>query len=385
MPVEENVKARKKVRFFRRAVLLLLVLSIAGIILANLNFFNEDNFKRMLAKLDFSMSGKVSDNSVIEYNSEKSSKFTLFKGGLVLLNNDRLKVFDSTGAEFTNIQITNQSPALNTNDKFIMIFDRDGYDVRLYNSFAEVFHKKFSGKIINASINKTGYFTVISKSEGYKAAVTVFNSSFQEIYKWSSAENYITSANLSPDGSKMAMGTLKTVNGETVAAVDFFSLSKDKPIATKVMKGSFIYSLTYKNNDTICVLTDTECTYFKPDGKEIASKTFDSGNPTAYNNSTDFYTVLAFAESSLNKSTKLVVLDNNGKEVVNSVLEGRVKSLSVQDSYTAALTDDKAYIVNMNGKISKEIKTGRNINYIFAVDYNHILLAGANSAHYEKL
>lgn len=384
MPVEENVKAKGKIRFFRRMVLLLLVFTVSVLIFTNLGFFNEDNFKRLLAKLDFNVSGNISDNGIIEYTSNKQSRFTVFKGGLVLLTNERLKIYDSTGVELTNTQLVSKSPEVRSNEKLVMVYDRNGYDLRLYNSFTEVFHKKFSGEIINATINKTGYFTVITKAEGYKAQVTVFNPSFEEIYKWSSAESYVTYSDVSPNGSSMAVGIIKNFDGRTSAAVEFFNLNQNSSTAVKKLNGSLVYSLAFKNNDTICALTDSECVYFKPDGTLIAKKSLDTVNPAAYRNDSGRYTVLAVNDTTISMDTKVILLDNNGSEVVNSVVNGQVKSICANSGYIAALTDENAYILNMDGKITDTFKVNRDFSLIFTLDNSHILLIGSNSARYEK-
>lgn len=66
---------------------------------------------------------------------------------------------------------------LETNDNYILTYDRGAYDLAFHSTLAELFTLKLSAPIRNASIGSGDSFVVITDETGYKSTVTVYGAS----------------------------------------------------------------------------------------------------------------------------------------------------------------------------------------------------------------
>lgn len=142
----------------------------------------------------------------ISYLDDESRQAALFKDGLAIVANDKLRIYDSTGLEFFSTSAVMLNPVLQTTPKQVLVFDRGDGSLQVYNSFDQVFALELEEPIINASLNDSGALIVAHKAEGYKSQLTLYDTGFNERYKWYSAGSYLLDVDVYGNCKQFAAG-----------------------------------------------------------------------------------------------------------------------------------------------------------------------------------
>ena len=108
-----------------------------------------------------------------------------------------LYVFDPTGEiAFTRLYAW-QDQALATAGQYGAVYDVGGDTVIFFRENKILTELSSPYPIVSVSVNELGYVAVCSEADGYKGAVTVYNSLGTAIYRWSAGNSRVLSARVS--------------------------------------------------------------------------------------------------------------------------------------------------------------------------------------------
>lgn len=108
-----------------------------------------------------------------------------------------LYVFDPTGEiAFTRLYAW-QDQALATAGQYGAVYDVGGDTVIFFRENKILTELTSPYPIVSVSVNELGYAAVCSEADGYKGAVTVYNSLGTAIYRWSAGNSRVLSARVS--------------------------------------------------------------------------------------------------------------------------------------------------------------------------------------------
>ena len=108
-----------------------------------------------------------------------------------------LYVFDPTGEiAFTRLYAW-QDQALATAGQYGAVYDVGGDTVIFFRENKILTELSSPYPIVSVSVNELGYAAVCSEADGYKGAVTVYNSLGTAIYRWSAGNSRVLSARVS--------------------------------------------------------------------------------------------------------------------------------------------------------------------------------------------
>ena len=101
MTETELYRGGRWIRRVRRSALLLLIGLVLLVFLFNLGSLNGDDLRRFAARVSFGLHGQaLIEDGRISYLDDESRQAALYKDGLAVVANDKLKIYDSTGLEF---------------------------------------------------------------------------------------------------------------------------------------------------------------------------------------------------------------------------------------------------------------------------------------------
>jgi hypothetical protein len=382
MQREEGAVAHKiklYLRTIRLAIVVLVVISLALLVFFNIDAINMDNFRRLLAKIDFSVNqtGTVGSGS-ITFTGDTLNCYDVYKGGLAVLSPDGLKVYDEKGNEFTGLQAVYKKPTMQATKKYILTFDRGGDKLIISNSFTIVFSKTFANKILNASMAEDGSFVVTTECEGYKALITVFDSSFKEKFKLYSAEKYIIDAKMNSNNGILAIASIKTGGGEISSAVTLYKIGTDKPFFEFPIADCTPFEIEYKSNGNICIFADKKAIFINRDGKKEGEVDYSNKTLTTYATNNGKYTAFILT---VGRTATIMIVDEKGNAWTNGTLDGLVTSASFSDNGLVLLQKNNillADFVSKNGvKIKKTIPVESGIEQILAGSKNVFAIKGS--------
>lgn len=381
--VPEMDKRLERIRLWmvmlRRLCLLLCAAVTVAVTVLNIEEITADNMRRVLAKLDVTFERGVPLAGYISYPESRDNHFALFKGGLAVLTPERLRIYDAAGVRFLDREISCGAPAVDACRRFVLTYDRGGTRLNVYNSFACVFSTVYEGGILSARINDAGYLSVLTRATGYNALLTVYDTSFREIYKrWYSEGRFAAACDVSPDGERAFAVILKASLEGFKAELEILKLAEETPCATVDIGGEFPFDARFLTNDRIVIAGDGSCRFYDGQGAFLSSAVLEGKLLCLW--AKDGRVALGCDQDEGGRSV-LRLLNADGRQIFKRQQEGTVKSVCAAGDYVAGLTDDLLVIAFTDGTV-RELSVARKHRAVLAASARHVLLVSDDRAEY---
>ena len=366
--MEESNRA-KRIKIFlgwlRISIISLLAIFIIILVFVNKNQISVDNFKRLLARFDFTF-GTSSNISTITFSADDSNAFSVFKNGLSVISAEGLKIYDGNGNEFTSIQTVYKSPSIQTSKKFVLSYDRGGKVLNISNSFTALFNKTFDDRIINACINDNGYLAAITETSGYKHMINVFNSNFNEVSKLYFSDRYIVNCAISQDNSSIAIISLATEESSVNTLLSVYKIGAEKPLFEIKIEDDIAFEIQYKNGSNIEIISQKKAYYYSKTGTLLNTVDFIGGMLDLYtlSNSSTAFICRGISNEYL---SHVIVTDEKGNKLAESPIEENIIDCTFCDNNIALLSENSVgiYKTQRNELVKvKDIKLDETVNRI---------------------
>lgn len=376
-------RPKSALRFARYLLLLIMVTMALLFIFTNKDKINMDNFRRLLAKIDIGISlGSEIDDTQIDFEYRENSVTSVYKDGIARLTGERLSIMDNRGTQFLNVLSGFEQPQLIANNKYVLAYDSGGTELIVTNSFAVLFEKTFSDKIINASMNDSGYFAVVTQSDGYKSSVYVFNSKFEEIFKWDSLSRYIVDVEVAHNNDAIAVSTLYSEGEAIMPQINYFEFSDENISWSVDFDEAVSPAISCKSDGTVCAIFEWGVCFIDNKGREKSRYQFEQNLVQNFDIDDEKYNAFVLSHSVSGNST-LVVLDNNGIMISSTEIDEYIKSVDVMGDKVALLSTNNVMALNiLSGKISWQRENSSNGVDVFFSDKNSVLVVSEISAVY---
>ncbi|MEG1981958.1 MAG: DUF5711 family protein [Clostridia bacterium] len=383
MQKEEGKRAKKvhsALNTVRTCIIALFVIVVVCALVFNAKSINMDNIRRLLAKIDYSMNSSAKGGT-ISFTANENNVILPFKGGIAVQATDGLTIFDKTGNEFSNFNITYKNPILKASEKYLLACDHDGKSLKVTNSFAVLFEKEFTFKIRNTAVSDSGSFAILQAADGYKSTVTVFSSNFKEEFSASFADRYVMDLALSSDGSTIAVCSLMPENGITNTVISLYKTNADKAFKEIKIEKTEVFKMEFVSSDNIVAISSDSTYFYNKQGEEQYKLNFDGNLLLSYDLTNPEYSTF-ITSSSVNDSAAKIYISDNRKTVMTADLEEVPMSIGELSSGVALLYHDRVTQIKYSKtklletevqKMDKEIsKILTSNNTVYLVEGNQI-------------
>ena len=183
------------------------------------------------------------------YNADETQDFATYRGGLAVAGESGLTVFSATGRQ-TLVQTLNMtSPKLLTSTDCILVYELNGNDYALYNSFARISAGKSDAPIRIATLSDSGHYAIATQDDA-NAKISVYNKHSSLITEHF-VNGYVTALSLSPDGDLLAILTTDAVNGNYQTKFTLYRTGTEKKIVEQSFDDFFPLSCRFADNKTL--------------------------------------------------------------------------------------------------------------------------------------
>lgn len=188
-----------------------------------------------------------------------------------LLTDTYLYTYTKDGAEIAGIQHGFQNPAGASNDRRVLVYDKNGKAFRLYSRTGEVFTNTVDDVIVFGQIGNTERSAVVTTSTRYSNYLCVFNGEGRQIFRWASPDEKIMGVCFGPKDNCIYVSVIGEMNGELLSSIVKFDLSVSESEIWRTSLGERItYSLKLCGN-TVYAVTGTGALMFDEQTGEVKS------------------------------------------------------------------------------------------------------------------
>lgn len=291
-----------------------------------------------------------------------------------------LTAYTKTGEVSWQVNIHAATPILKTAGKYILIAEKGGTRVELYNGKKRVFSVNAADEIEIATLSANGDVALVTKRQYYKGSVVVYNKNGEEVYRWNSGTYNILDASISPSRRRLAVSLLNTDKGAD-SRILLFKLNEADSYKTIDIEDAIAYDIEFYA-ETLNVYTDTKILGISTGGSISWTYDFDGKVLNRYAADAD--------------GNKLCIFDsNNTTEAITLSAAGRTRATVKSDVLPDFADTHSGCIAYNNGRnlifSSRSGRTQatytcpRDIQKAYIFDSSHVLLVYNSSLEFVKL
>ena len=165
-----------------------------------------------------------------------------FGGGVAVLKTDTLDVLSSSGKLLQSVRHNYPSPAIDINGGRAILFDRGGtrYTVLSRTRILKE-ETNAENKILDAKMSQSGKFAIAVTSVSVNSILSVYDTSFKEIFRWKGVSEYITDMSFSDNVKKIAVTATGVNNANPYSKLTIFDFKKPEPLAETVFDSMMLF------------------------------------------------------------------------------------------------------------------------------------------------
>ena len=358
-------------RAFLVALVIILFAVVAAQTFANVTFSNiSDKVGSYFESLGSGDGYPYSLNSVSVENMD------MMGSDLLLLTDTNLTVLDRTAKTRSAIQHNYSNPQMALNNGRIAVYDRSGKNFRVQTKKEVLFEKELDEDITVCDVGKKGNVAVATIGKTSKSCVTVYNSSFNEVFKWKSANDYIMALALSPNGKSVAVATVNADTGDIYSTVLIFDFDKNEAVATFTYSGTAVVDLVYTKKDTLAVVGDNLMGVIKDNTVKGNDISYNAGTLSRYAyNSENGTFALFLSKFGSNSSGELRYYGSDISLVFSQEINNTVRWIDCGSKYITVLQDNHIGVYSKKGVFEGNISTRNDSRMTFVSDNDTYVLA----------
>lgn len=198
------------------------------------------------------------------YNADETQDFATYRGGLAVAGESGLTVFSATGRQ-TLVQTLNMtSPKLLSSTDCILVYELNGTDYALYNSFARISAGQSDSPIRAATLSDSGRYAIATQNDS-SAKIAVYNKHSSLIVEHF-LNGYVTALSLNSNGDLLAVLTTDAVNGNYQTKLTLYRTGTEEKILEQRFDGLFPLSCEFADNKTLYLTTQNNMLVFNRNG-----------------------------------------------------------------------------------------------------------------------
>lgn len=356
----------KIIRYFCTLAFILFLLSC---ILIFRNDITIENIQLITKHITFGAGSSAAYTDEFPISANESSEVFMVRDNLAVVDKSGISLYELSGQKLFNFRYAYSTPAAVSDKHHTLVYDINGDEIAIYNSFSRVYTEKFPYSVRCADINENG-FAVVSNAKTYRSSVYVYNSDYNKrIFEYYSADNYITSLALSQKARELAISCVSSDDGSFDSSIKLFDVRSQNPTHTFELPGEMPVKIGYSSDEeNIFAITDSNIHFFTSKLKNIKSYKFNQSK-------TDFYRI----KNDIIVLTEKNNLSGNSMKVIGFKTDGsELFSLDVNDElYDLAIGNDKMFALGKHSvfEFSKDDDGKYRQTGVRAVDtkYNHIV------------
>lgn len=382
---EPQPKKRPNLLLRALAFLLTLALALGAVYLVvNRDKLNYDALKRWFTYRSLTQS----DTGLGEtFSYQGGDRLTLTRCGSDLLSVSQtgIRLYSTGGVAYIEDTVTLENPVCQVSGSAAVVYDAGGTFLRVYRGRNQSFAlEDNSSTILSARLNAGGFLTVVTRANGYKGVVSVYNRDGDKLLDLRLSSAYVIDGVVSADDRSLLVVTASQQDRLFRCQLAQYSLSEldpanPAPLASWDLANQLPIDLVWDNSG---IRVMTEYAAFSADSAltQTGSSDWSDRYLKRYSLALSDRFVVLTGKYRSGSQTSLDVLDRSGA-VVASLEETRpILSMAAAGKYIAVLTAQKLDIYTRDLELYSSVDNAQNASHVVLLEDGTAFLAGEDTA-----
>ncbi len=273
-----------------------------------------------------------------------------------VLSDSRINAFSNSGKELFSYAHGYENPVLKTSAAGALVFEQGAKVFALFDLNGLEEEITVENEIITAAISDSGAYAIVTRSEKYASAVSVYSKGGKKVYEWYSAKDTVNSAALSQSGKKLAVATFNSSVGQYESELRILGFDSATPLYSQKVDDSLIYSLENSHNSSFAVVTKNSVEFIKWSNYKI--KEYSNDYTTSFFKVGKGGSTVVFNRESDKTDNRVLVFSRSGKKLYEFDFKGIISDITVYGGHIYCMSDTDIYILDENGGILRRAVCG---------------------------
>lgn len=278
---------------------------------------------------------------------------------LLVLTNNKLELYGNDAKREYEENIITSGILCHSCEEYMVIVTKDTNTIYLLKGSQVIWKENFKWKILNVSVNKNGYVTVIYSQSGYKSSIKIFKPTGEELFTTYLASTYALDVEMSFDNKTLYIAEIDTEGikiKSNIKIIDITDISvTQEPKVETILVGTddLIIDIEYSNENQLYILKDTGMSSINSEKIIKDLEKFDV-KTTLFSSIKDVsYPIIIEKISTgiFTNETNLKILKN--EETIEVKIEQTPQSIHTMNDIIALNLGDEIIFLNTHGKIVK--------------------------------
>lgn len=306
----------------------------------------------------------VYSSNATDYNSRN--------GVMGIVNDSFFELYDDEGKLLQAVSHGMSDPVLETSEARFLLYDRDRYSLNIYNYSDELYTAEFDKPIVSADIGRDGTYAVVTDSDTSKSTVFVYDKDNESVYKWSSANYYITDVAVSNDGEKIAVSLINSNGGIFESYIYVLDFDSAEP------------KYRFNFNDIVSSITSCSESYILANGFDRAYSVpwngggeLDlevSGVVRCYDYELNGGSCLVFGREDNEQVNTVTVLNSKGNITATIEFNSNIYDVAVSETRVAVLSDNEVFVYDRKGNLKNTYSLEKQSNFVGISEDNCVIV-----------
>ncbi len=323
-----------------------------------------------------------SGNYPIEFDSSNTQN-TVSKGGFYyVLTDGEIMAVTSGGKVIFSHNHGFENPVIKTSKTRALLFNQGGNDVIIFNLNKVCSTITTEKEIINAAIGEDGSYAIITGADSYVAAVNVYTKRDKLIYQWYSSSDMVNNVAIAPSGKKIAVSTLATNVSGFNSKLMILNFKSANPEFTKDYDGEIIYDLSAASLRGVAVATANTYDFIR--WHKYESKEYENEYNLQMLRESSKGVLLVYNRENDKTDNRIVIISKKGEVKHQLRFNGIITDVAYKNNHIYCISDTKAYILDMEGKVIRTADCGFGVVRFSVVSQNEIAVVTDNAINVIK-
>lgn len=362
----------------KAAVVIMLVCLLSVIMATGWNYLAPD---KLINSIQKSLSGQTGEDfpTLISGTNVSNGNFQYGGSYLTYVSDTSLICLNKSAGEVVNRPISFSQPALKIAGDYILTYNIDGTGYQVDTTGETKAKNEVDNAIIQGDIAENGTYGFITTADGYLSKLVVFNSSNKQIFSYSFSDYYATSLSINKSGTKAAVTTVTSKNGDFQTVIYILNFTSEEPVAKLEENGSLIYACDFMDNGAVAAIGDDQALMIKSNYTDIDRYSYDGLTLTSFSFDSTLGGVISLSPSSDGGNCHIAYLNKNGYLEKITDTEYRISSIDLYGNRIAALCDGgKTVFFGTDGQETGYADSGLDAQSITMYSENNIYVLGVS-------
>lgn len=315
-------------------------------------------------------------NYPIELNSTETIA-TVSRGSYYyILSNTNIDAFTNSGKHLFSYTHGYENPVLKVSDTRALVFEQGGTEALIFDLKKLKTTVKTEKPIITGAVSDSGRYALVTLSDKYASAVSVYDKEDGLVYEWYSAEDTVNNVAVSPNGKKIAVSAFNSGGGQYKSTLSVLNFKSATAEYTEIFENALVYNIDSSFKSGFEVVTENGIKFIK--WHKYKSQEYKNEYSTAIFRTDKNSYVAVFNRESDKTDNRIAVFSKSGKLTSEFSYKGIVSDIAVRGNHIYCMSDTEIFLLSKEGEVLRKSSCGFGAVRLNAASTNSVIVLTDN-------